>query len=140
MTASATVSPPTRAAAAPAQEKAAPVLPFRVGYGFDLHRLVEGKKLIICGIDVPHVRGCDAHSDGESSIQHTAEARQGGLHSTLHIRAPDACHAVCDCLPELLLHSVHPPAVCCDYHGFIQKCSQHICLASEASSLAMQVT
>ena len=140
VTASATVSPPTRAAAAPAQEKAAPVLPFRVGYGFDLHRLVEGKKLIICGIDVPHVRGCDAHSDGESSIQHTAEARQGGLHSTLHIRAPDACHAVCDCLPELLLHSVHPPAVCCDYHGFIQKCSQHICLASEASSLAMQVT
>ena len=61
-TASATVSP--SAAAAPAQASDAPVLPFRVGYGFDLHRLVEGKKLIICGVEVPHVRGCDAHSDG----------------------------------------------------------------------------
>ena len=40
------------------------MLPFRVGYGFDLHRLVEGKKLIICGVDVPHTKGCDAHSDG----------------------------------------------------------------------------
>ena len=66
-TASATVSPPAPSAAAPAQESEAPVLPFRVGYGFDLHRLVEGKKLIICGVDVPHVRGCDAHSDGMAS-------------------------------------------------------------------------
>ena len=64
--ASATASPPApSAAAAPAQQQEAPVLPFRVGYGFDLHRLVEGKKLIICGVDVPHVRGCDAHSDGK---------------------------------------------------------------------------
>ena len=65
-TASATASPPAPSgAAAPAQQQEAPVLPFRVGYGFDLHRLVEGKKLIICGVDVPHVRGCDAHSDGK---------------------------------------------------------------------------
>lgn len=63
-TASATVSPPAPSAAAPKHEQEAPVLPFRVGYGFDLHRLIEGKKLIICGVDVPHVRGCDAHSDG----------------------------------------------------------------------------
>ena len=62
--ASATVSPPIPSATAPTQDPAAPVLPFRVGYGFDLHRLVEGKRLVICGVDVPHVRGCDAHSDG----------------------------------------------------------------------------
>ena len=68
---SATASPPAPSAAAPEQQQAAPVLPFRVGYGFDLHRLVEGKKLIICGIDVPHVRGCDAHSDGEFDLHCT---------------------------------------------------------------------
>ena len=65
--ASATASPPAPTAAHTsevAHQGAAPVLPFRVGYGFDLHRLVEGKKLVICGVDVPHVRGCDAHSDG----------------------------------------------------------------------------
>lgn len=42
-----------------------PLLPFRVGHGFDLHRLAEGYKLIIGGIDIPHTKGCEAHSDGE---------------------------------------------------------------------------
>ena len=43
----------------------APSLPYRVGHGFDLHRLAEGYKLIIGGIDIPHTKGCEAHSDGE---------------------------------------------------------------------------
>ena len=41
-------------------------LPFRVGHGFDLHRLEPGYPLIIGGIDIPHDRGCEAHSDGKS--------------------------------------------------------------------------
>jgi 2-C-methyl-D-erythritol 2,4-cyclodiphosphate synthase len=41
------------------------VLPFRVGHGWDLHRLEEGYPLIIGGIDIPHTVGCVAHSDGE---------------------------------------------------------------------------
>jgi len=81
---SATASPPVPSVVAPEQEQAAPVLPFRVGYGFDLHRLVEGKKLIICGIDVPHVRGCDAHSDGESDLHCTNEHAQGCWNSAWH--------------------------------------------------------
>lgn len=40
-------------------------LPFRVGHGFDLHRLEPGYPLIIGGIDIPHDRGCEAHSDGK---------------------------------------------------------------------------
>lgn len=39
-------------------------LPFRVGHGFDLHRLEPGYPLIIGGISIPHDRGCEAHSDG----------------------------------------------------------------------------
>lgn len=46
------------AAAAPE----APVLPFRVGHGWDLHRLEPGYPLIVGGIDIPHDRGCVAHS------------------------------------------------------------------------------
>lgn len=42
----------------------APSLPYRVGHGWDLHRLEEGYPLIIGGIDIPHVVGCVAHSDG----------------------------------------------------------------------------
>lgn len=40
------------------------MLPYRVGHGFDLHRLAEGYKLIIGGVDIPHTKGCEAHSDG----------------------------------------------------------------------------
>lgn len=39
-------------------------LPFRIGHGFDLHRLEPGFPLIIGGINIPHDRGCEAHSDG----------------------------------------------------------------------------
>lgn len=43
----------------------AKLLPFRVGHGFDLHRLEPGYPLIIGGINIPHDRGCEAHSDGK---------------------------------------------------------------------------
>ncbi|KAM7276424.1 hypothetical protein ACFE04_018290 [Oxalis oulophora] len=44
------------------------LLPFRVGHGFDLHRLEPGYPLIIGGINIPHDRGCEAHSDGLPDI------------------------------------------------------------------------
>ncbi|KAL0297586.1 UNVERIFIED_CONTAM: 2-C-methyl-D-erythritol 2,4-cyclodiphosphate synthase, chloroplastic [Sesamum radiatum] len=44
------------------------VLPFRVGHGFDLHRLEPGYPLIIGGINIPHDRGCEAHSDGDVCV------------------------------------------------------------------------
>ncbi len=37
----------------------------RVGHGFDAHRLVEGRKLILGGVDVPHDRGALGHSDAD---------------------------------------------------------------------------
>lgn len=48
--------------------KASKVLPFRVGHGFDLHRLEPGYPLIIGGIDIPFEKGCEAHSDGKSHL------------------------------------------------------------------------
>jgi hypothetical protein len=55
------------AAGAVAEAPAPPVLPYRVGHGFDLHRLAEGYKLIIGGVEIPHTKGCEAHSDGAES-------------------------------------------------------------------------
>lgn len=46
----------------------APDLPYRVGHGFDLHRLAPGLKLILGGVDVPSEKGCEAHSDGARSL------------------------------------------------------------------------
>ena len=37
----------------------------RIGTGYDIHRLTEGKKLIIGGVTVPHNKGAVAHSDGD---------------------------------------------------------------------------
>jgi 2C-methyl-D-erythritol 2,4-cyclodiphosphate synthase len=57
----------------------APVLPFRVGHGFDLHRLEPGLPLIIGGISIPHDRGCDAHSDGDVLLHCVVDAILGAL-------------------------------------------------------------
>ena len=37
----------------------------RIGHGYDVHRLVEGRKLIIGGIDIPYDKGLDGHSDAD---------------------------------------------------------------------------
>lgn len=37
----------------------------RVGTGFDLHRLVEGRKLILAGVEIPHYKGLLGHSDAD---------------------------------------------------------------------------
>jgi 2-C-methyl-D-erythritol 2,4-cyclodiphosphate synthase len=59
---------------------AAPVaLPFRVGHGFDLHRLAEGYKLIIGGVEIPHTKGCEAHSDGDVLLHTVTDALLGAL-------------------------------------------------------------
>lgn len=37
----------------------------RVGFGYDVHRLVEGRRLVLGGVDVPHEVGVLGHSDGD---------------------------------------------------------------------------
>ncbi|TXG50568.1 hypothetical protein EZV62_023092 [Acer yangbiense] len=54
-------------------------LPFRVGHGFDLHRLEPGYPLIIGGINIPHDRGCEAHSDGDVLLHCIVDAILGAL-------------------------------------------------------------
>ncbi|KAL8196255.1 hypothetical protein R6Q57_025255 [Mikania cordata] len=55
------------------------ILPFRVGHGFDLHRLEPGYPLIIGGINIPHERGCEAHSDGDVLLHCVVDAILGAL-------------------------------------------------------------
>ncbi|XWS61718.1 hypothetical protein CRYUN_Cryun07bG0150100 [Craigia yunnanensis] len=52
---------------------------FRVGHGFDLHRLEPGYPLIIGGIDIPRDRGCEAHSDGDVLLHCVVDAILGAL-------------------------------------------------------------
>ena len=51
----------------------------RIGYGFDLHRLEAGRRLILAGIEVPHNRGCAAHSDGDVVLHAVTDAILGAI-------------------------------------------------------------
>ncbi len=51
----------------------------RIGNGYDVHRLVEGRKLILGGVDVPHTLGLDGHSDADALIHALCDALLGAL-------------------------------------------------------------
>jgi len=40
----------------------------RLGFGFDVHPLVEGRRLWLGGIEIPHTKGSLGHSDGDALI------------------------------------------------------------------------
>ncbi len=50
---------------------------FRIGNGFDVHRLVEGRPCIICGVDIPFERGLLGHSDADVALHALADALLG---------------------------------------------------------------
>ena len=51
----------------------------RVGTGFDVHVLTEGRKLILCGVDVPYAKGLAGHSDADVGIHALCDAIYGAL-------------------------------------------------------------
>ena len=51
----------------------------RVGIGYDIHRLVEGRKLILGGVEIPYARGLDGHSDADVLLHAVCDAILGAL-------------------------------------------------------------
>lgn len=51
----------------------------RSGIGYDVHALVEGRKLILGGVEIPHDRGLDGHSDADVLIHAIADALLGAI-------------------------------------------------------------
>lgn len=49
----------------------------RIGFGYDVHRLVEGRKLILGGVDVPHDKGLLGHSDADVLLHAIIDALIG---------------------------------------------------------------
>ena len=49
----------------------------RVGYGYDVHRLVEGRKLILGGVDIPFEKGLLGHSDADVLLHAVSDALMG---------------------------------------------------------------
>jgi 2-C-methyl-D-erythritol 2,4-cyclodiphosphate synthase len=54
-----------------------PAIPVRVGFGYDVHQLVPGRKLILGGVEIPHEKGPLAHSDGDVLVHALCDALLG---------------------------------------------------------------
>jgi len=51
----------------------------RIGHGYDVHRLVEGRKLILGGVDIPHEKGLLGHSDADVLLHAISDAILGAI-------------------------------------------------------------
>ena len=52
---------------------------FRIGHGYDVHRLVTGRKLILGGVEIPYEKGLDGHSDADVLVHAIMDALLGSL-------------------------------------------------------------
>src|SRR5438552_17811032 len=51
----------------------------RCGIGYDVHRLAEGRQLVLGGVEIPHSRGLEGHSDGDVLSHAIADALLGAI-------------------------------------------------------------
>lgn len=52
---------------------------FRIGNGIDVHRLVPGRRLFLCGVEIPSELGLDGHSDADVALHALIDALLGAL-------------------------------------------------------------
>lgn len=51
----------------------------RIGHGYDVHRLVKGRKLILGGVEIPHETGLDGHSDADVLLHAIMDSLLGAM-------------------------------------------------------------
>jgi len=54
-------------------------MPYRIGIGYDIHRLIEGRRLFIGGVEIPYIKGLLGHSDGDALLHAVCDALLGAL-------------------------------------------------------------
>ncbi|MFD2657910.1 2-C-methyl-D-erythritol 2,4-cyclodiphosphate synthase [Gracilibacillus thailandensis] len=80
---------------------------FRIGQGFDVHQLVEGRPCIIGGIDIPNDRGLLGHSDADVLLHTIADACLGAIgEGDIGKHFPDTDPAFKDADSQKLLQEV----------------------------------
>ena len=52
---------------------------YRIGIGYDIHRLIEGRKLLLGGVEIPYIKGLLGHSDGDALLHALCDALLGAL-------------------------------------------------------------
>lgn len=51
----------------------------RIGLGYDIHRLIEGRKLFLGGVEIPYIRGLDGYSDADVLLHAICDAILGAM-------------------------------------------------------------
>ena len=54
-------------------------MPIRIGHGYDVHRLVEGRPLVLGGVKIPFSKGLEGHSDADVLLHAVCDALLGSL-------------------------------------------------------------
>lgn len=80
----------------------------RIGQGYDVHRLVEGRKLIIGGVEIPYEKGLDGHSDADVLLHAIMDALLGAAAlGDIGVLFPDTDDAYKGADSMVLLEKVH---------------------------------
>jgi 2-C-methyl-D-erythritol 2,4-cyclodiphosphate synthase len=78
---------------------------YRIGMGTDFHQLVEGRKLWLGGIEIPHYKGAIGHSDADVLLHAICDALLGALNlGDIGIHFPDTDAHLKDIDSKILLH------------------------------------
>ncbi|MGZ5515917.1 MAG: 2-C-methyl-D-erythritol 2,4-cyclodiphosphate synthase, partial [Candidatus Aminicenantales bacterium] len=51
----------------------------KIGFGYDIHRLEAGRRLVLGGVDIPHAAGLLGHSDGDALVHAVIDALLGAI-------------------------------------------------------------
>lgn len=79
----------------------------RIGHGYDVHRLVEGRELILGGVKIPYVLGLDGHSDADVLLHAVSDALLGAAGmGDIGRHFPDTDPAYKDAVSLMLLKTV----------------------------------
>lgn len=54
-------------------------IPFRIGFGYDVHQFTDERKLFLGGIEIPHTKGLKGHSDADALLHAITDALLGAL-------------------------------------------------------------
>ncbi len=80
---------------------------FRIGMGYDVHKLVEGRKLILGGIEIPHTIGLLGHSDADVLIHAICDALLGAANMRdIGYHFPDTSADTLDMDSKVILQKV----------------------------------
>ena len=89
---------------------------FRIGHGYDVHKLVENRKLILGGVEIPFERGLLGHSDADVVLHSLADALLGSLAlGDIGLHFPDTDEANKDLDSKIILKKVYDLVLAEDY-------------------------